>query len=336
MTNRRRVGAAFVAVGATLLVLALSTSPVHAEAPTQTGWWFELQTKSLPAPLPNPPVVPDGGLYVQQGPNGPTAYGAVHYPARDAAGATLTLITAPGSTARLSAPVQACATSGPWTAPNPSPGAWEDAPKYGDPCTPGKIAADGSAVAFFFNGPFFKSSGLDVAIVPIEGAAPFTLAFEKPAADSLSVTPKAEPLTKTSTPTTFASNKATGGASGTTSGNAAAPSAKPAAPATPAAPAAPATDNNRSTLATNVLNAAGLGDPDRGERAVALAGASAIVVGWWLLSTRAVPMPRLLGALGGGRVAAAGADGDPPAPPTHVGGVGRFAKTRTTNARRIR
>jgi len=35
--------------------------------------------------------------------------------------------------------------------PPQEPGAWDDAPKYGDPCTPGKIASDGSAVAFFFN-----------------------------------------------------------------------------------------------------------------------------------------------------------------------------------------
>src|SRR5256885_10613535 len=29
-----------------------------------TGWWFELQTKSLPMPLPSPPVVPSGGLFL--------------------------------------------------------------------------------------------------------------------------------------------------------------------------------------------------------------------------------------------------------------------------------
>jgi hypothetical protein len=84
----------------------------------------------------------------------------------------------------------------------------------------------------------------------------------------------------------------------------------------------------------------GLGDPDRGARAAALGGASAIVIGWWLLSTRAVRMPQLLGALagaGGAGGAAGTADDEPRSDPkTRIGGVGRFAKTRTSNANRLR
>jgi hypothetical protein len=83
-------------------------------------------------------------------------------------------------------------------------------------------------------------------------------------------------------------------------------------------------------VANAVLNVAGLGDPDRGERAVALAGASAIVVGWWLLSTRAVRMPRLLGAMAGGGSEVAAA------PKLHIAGVGRFARGRTSPARHLR
>ena len=333
--NRRRLGIASLTFGLCALALVVSASPVHAEAPSKTGWWFELQSKTLPAPLPGVPTVPDGGLYVQQSPNGPVAYGAVHYLASNAASATLTLKTAPGSTTQLpTTAVQACVTTSEWDAPKPSPGAWEDAPKYGDPCTPGKIATDNSAVAFFFSGAFFSSTGLDVAIVPIDGSNPFALAFDKPAADSLKVTTKPSTLAGSPTPATVHTPTPAGAtsASGTAAPSAA---AKPSTPAAPAAPATSASTDNRSAIANKVLDVAGLGDPDRAERMLSLGGASAIVVGWWLLSTRTVPMPRLLGALGGGRVAA-GDDGEPPPPKAHVGGVGRFAKPRVRNASRLR
>jgi len=84
-------------------------------------------------------------------------------------------------------------------------------------------------------------------------------------------------------------------------------------------------------LASSVLNVAGLGDPDRGARALALGGASLIVVGWWLTSTRALPMPRLLGSLAG-----AGADRDSSKPDELVAGVGRFARKRDRPARALR
>jgi hypothetical protein len=333
VTIRRRVGVALLALGTVLIALAFSVSPVQAEAPSQTGWWFELQTKTLPAPLPSPPVVPDGGLYVQQGPQGPTAYGAVHYDAASASSATLTLTTAPGSTASLGAPVQACATKSQWKAPDPPPGAWEDAPKYGDPCTPGRIAADGSAVAFAFDTSFFAKTGLDVAIVPIEGATPYSLMFNKPSADSLQVTTKSPTLS--STPPVTSVTTPTAGAVSSPSKGAAVPTAKVAAPSAPAAaPPAPAAAETRPSVTTNVLKLAGLGDPDRGARMAALSGASAIVVGWWMLSTRAVRTPRLLGALAG---AGAGADAAVPSEPAvRVAGVGRFARARTTSPRRLR
>jgi len=330
VTRRRLFGLGSLAFGVCALALVFTAPPVRAEAPSQTAWWFELQSKSLPAPLPNVPVVPDGGLYVQQGPNGPSAYGALHYTASDASKATLTLIAASGSTTSLGAPVQACVTSTKWTTPKQEPGAWEDAPKYGNPCTPGKIASDGSAVAFLFDSQFFKNGELDVAIVPTDGAPPFSLAFNKPSDQSLALTaaPSAHPSSSgSSTPETHLA-----GASTPSHATRAATAAHPAAPTAPAVAAAPApaASSTPSRVADAVLNVAGLGDPDRGERAVALAGASAIVVGWWLLSTRAVRMPRLLGAMAGGGEAVA------TAPKVHVAGVGRFARGRTSAARHLR
>jgi hypothetical protein len=325
MTRRRRIGAALIVLGAITLAFGLTASPVSADAPEQTGWWFELQTKTLPVPLPAPPVVPDGGIFVQQGPQGPTAYGALKYRTAAAASATLTLTAAPGSTTSLGAPLQACATSASWQRPTSAPGNWEDAPKYGNPCTPGRISSDGTVVAFAFNSAFIENGVLDVAIVPIDGSSPFAIAFDKPAANSLAVVPALQP--PTTTPTTRP--VATAPSAGESNVAAAAPAAPAAPTPTTSAPAAA----GPSPIANNVLKLAGLGDPDRGARAAALGGASVIVVGWWLLSTQSVRVPRLLGGMGG---AVAGGDDTAPEKTERMGGVARFARKRDRNSVALR
>ena len=326
MRRRRRLGVVLVAIGMASVALALVASPASADAPEQTGWWFELQTKTLPAPLPSLPTVPDGGIYVQQGPQGPVAYGALRYRVASGANpgdtttASLTLTAAQGSTTSLGAPLQACATSKSWQAPKSAPGNWEDAPTFGQPCTPGRISSDGTVVAFAFDASFVRDGALDVAVVPIEGASPFAIAFDKPAADAFAVTVRSAP--PSAVPGASAVVPSGGGAA-TAGGGGGVGGARPAssvAPAAPAAVAAPA--SNRPAIASSILNAAGLGDPDRGERAMALGGASLIVVGWWLLSSRAVPAPTLIGALSGAA--------KPERPePTRTGGIGRFARTRS-------
>jgi hypothetical protein len=88
-------------------------------------------------------------------------------------------------------------------------------------------------------------------------------------------------------------------------------------------------------VADSVLNVVGLGDADRGARMASLGGASLIVIGWWLLSTRAVPLPRLLGGVGAG-VRAEGNDEPSAKVMARIGGVGRFARARAGNALRLR
>jgi hypothetical protein len=281
---------------------------------------------AVPVPVP---VVPDGGLFVQQGATGPLAYGAVRYRVADGASSALTLTAAPGSVA-LTASMQACRTTAPWQATSGGPGGWDQRPSFGNPCAPGLVSSDGAAVAFNLNASFVSGGTLDVAIVPLAAATPFAVAFNRPADDSLesaggrkSVSP---PLP--TVPTVPSAGSSPGGA--TSSGVAVAPAKPIVAPA--AAAAAPASDGG-SAVADNVLNVVGLGDPDRGARAAALGGASLIVVGWWLLSTQSVRVPRLLGGVGTGAAAAADAVPDKP---TRVGGVGRFARTRVTNALKLR
>ena len=328
MTKRRGAGVLLLALGTIALALSLSAAPAGAQAPDQVGWWFELKTKAVPVPV-GVATVPDGGLFVQQGPNGPAAYGAVRVRVPAAASATLILTTAQGSTTTLGAPLQACATTAPaqWAPTSPAPGNWEDAPKYDKPCTFGTVSSDGKAVAFFFETEFFPSGVLDVAIVPQDGANPFAIAFDKPGVESIITTVATGPAPSPTTKPPALGNPAPVSSGGSRSPVVTSPVAAPVTTPT----SAPVADN-RSALATTVLNLAGLGDPDRGARAAALGGASLIVVGWWLLSTRIAPMPRLLGALAGGGATKA----EPRDATTRVGGVGRFSRTRDANPKALR
>jgi hypothetical protein len=338
MTLRRRIGALSMSIGAVALVLGLTVSPAHAVTPQKVGWWFQPLTGPLALPLPVP-VVPDGGMFVQQGATAePIAFGAVRYNVPEGSNNSLTLTAAPGSVA-LAASMQACKTSATWEATPGGPGSWDSRPSFGNPCAPGLVASDGSAVAFNLNSSFVSGGALDVAIVPLTAAAPFAVAFAPPADDALTSSGGKQSLSPP-LPTTTTVPGASGGSSGTGGGSAAAPF-NPSTGAPASAAAAPAS-SGRNPVADNVLNVVGLGDPDRGARAAALGGASLIVVGWWLLSTQAVPLPRLLGGVGAG-TRAAGAAGAAPVdepsekkPLARIGGVGRFARNRAGNALKLR
>jgi hypothetical protein len=330
--TRRRAGGVCVALGVVALVLGVTVSPAHASPPEKVGWWFQPLSGPLALPVPAP-VVPEGGMFVQQGATTePLAIGAVRYAAADGSSNALTLTAAPGSVA-LTTTMQACKTTSPWEATPAGPGAWDQRPSYGSPCTPGSVAADGSAVVFALNASFVSSGVLDVAIVPLVAATPFAVAFAPPDSDSLqSSSGKAS-----TSPTLPTAAPVTGG--GAPSGRSASPSAvvpSGSPSATPAAPSAPAPATQpRSAVAENVLNVVGLGDADRGARMASLGGASLIIVGWWLLSTRTVPLPRLLGGVGAG-VRASGDDEEAAKGLARIGGVGRFARTRAGNPLKLR
>lgn len=323
--SRRRGGVASLAFGVIALVSTLTAAPAHGQAPDQTGWWFKLKTKSVPVTVVMP-TVPDGGLYVQQGPDGsPSAFGAVRYRLPGAAGATLTLAAARGSTTTLGAPLQACSTTAEWVPPSPAPGYWEDAPPYGKKCTPGVVSSDGKFVAFLFGPAFVGADALDVAIVPKDGAAPFAIAFDKPAPDALVVKPAPVDSSNDTPSPTYAAP---------VTDDSAGPIAAPPFTVVPETRviSAPPPSLPRSIVQT-ALRIGGLGDPDRGERMASLAGASAIVIGWWLLSSRRSRMPRLVGSLvGGSAVDETGQAGAV----TRAGGIGRFARTRGGTAKALR
>ncbi|MEA3019497.1 MAG: hypothetical protein QOI47_1021 [Actinomycetota bacterium] len=323
----RLVGVASITLGTLVLVLGFTVTPAHGQAPDQTGWWFEAKMKTLPVAPPAPPNVPAGGLYVQQGPDGnPVAYSALRYVVADASSATLTLTAAQGSTTTLGAPLQACATSTAWSPPLPAPGYWEDRPTYGKTCAPGTVSTDGKYVAFLLGSRFSGTGALDIAIVPTDGATPFAIAFDPPAKDSL-VVKQASPEFPPPSDSSYSTPSSDGSAS-----FAAPPfTVAPGNVATATAPTAPSVARP-SPIAQTGLQVPGLGDPDHGERMAALVGSSAIIIGWWLLSSRRSRVPRLVGALAGGGVMT-----DAPVVATsRMGGVGRFARTRERSARALR
>jgi hypothetical protein len=346
--RRRALGAGLLVLGVLNIGLVLSASAAQAQAPDRVGWWFQLQTAGLPAPLPVP-TVPDGGLFVQQGPTEPLAYGALHFSPAPSGSSLVELTAAAGSTTIGSA-VEACVVTKGWTKPAAAPGAWDARPTFDSPCTRGRISTDGAVVVFFLDQQFVKGGAIDVAIVPVSGATPFSIAFAKPGDHALTAAPAAPsvgapgsaPTIPRPSVTSPSSSAAGGGAGVVASGRT--PSAAPVAGAsTPqAAPAAVETapvPEVATGLPDDVLRAAGFGDPDRGARAMALLGASAIIIGWWLIATQPTRLPRLVGALAGGRGRSIDTASEQKASSrvwNHAGGVGRFARPRGERPRSLR
>jgi len=316
----------------TLLLLFLPDS-AHADnvGPEQTGWWYAANQAPAPAPSPPaPPVAPEGGLYVAYSGtnnpagiavnapiNGTVAYSAVRYRVTPGSQGALVLKTAAGSSA-LTAQLQACRTTGSWTAVDG--GKWYEQPGYdASSCSDGTIAADGSTATFAIPANFTTDGLVDVAVAPKPGATPFSVAFDEPASDSLSVT-GGRTLPQSSTPPTLPGASSSPSASNpgppaqraeTSPGTAA---ASPPGPAT-AAPAASASPTS-SFPGTQLASVRG---PDGVRRAIALALLAALAVGWWWLSSP-------------GRVFVFAAAGDTrrPSEDRTVFGVGRFARRRTT------
>jgi hypothetical protein len=326
VSGRRIVGGVAAIAGALGLVLSTTAAPAHGQAPDDVGWWFALKSHAVPVAPPAPPNVPDGGLYVQEDPDGPAAVGALRANVDGASSVTLTLAAAQGSTTTLGAPVQACSTMTPWQPPLPAPGYWEERPEATTSCVPGTVSTDGAYVAFHFGGTFLSSGVLDVVIVPAAGATPFAIAFDKPAPDSLTV--QAAPATDTSGAYEPPASDAPSVGSATLASPpfTVAGSTSPASPASPATPAVPGASAPVAAVASPV-RALG-GDADRGERVLAFGGASLLLVGWWLLSTRRTRPPRRVGALAGGSVA--------PVEAVRTVGIGRFARPREGTASALR
>ena len=328
---RRLLGRVLQVLGAVCLAAGLMVGhggAASALGPDRTAWWFEVD---IGAPLPMP-TVPSGGMLVQEG-AAPAAYGAVHYPVLNGSAGTLLLTVASGSTAQASH-VEACTTTQPWQAGS-GPGPWASRPSYSTNCVVGVIATDASAVAFHL-GPGMATAGLDLAIVPVGGSSPFSVTFAKPGPSSLQVDSPPPPLPAVSAPTTTppAPQESTTLPPAVVSSPAPSSgilsSGAPAftLPATTALTTAPTSPPQVELAAPASVAVQPPGD-HRGQRVLAVFGLLGLVGGWWFVGSQPARSPRLIGAVG-----AESAPGSA-SPATRVGGVGRFARPRTTGPRRL-
>lgn len=191
---RALVGGALV-VGAALVPL-LSTS-AEATSLAQAGWWWRVNDGGLPATVPAPPNVPEGGLMVAGAPDGATAITALHFDLSEGeADPVLTLAVAEnGDQGGDTAILAACLTGSAWQPA--SGGAWANKPFPA--CAQGSVtglrAEDGKSWTFAL-APLLSDGIVDVTLVPgvdptrPEGAngSVFQLAFNAPTAASLVTT----------------------------------------------------------------------------------------------------------------------------------------------------
>jgi hypothetical protein len=182
-------------VGAALL--ALVPTSAQATTLTQAGWWWRANDGELPATLPAPPNVPEGGLMVAGAPDGATAIAALHFDlSADEASPVLTLVVAEkGDQGGDTAVLAACLTGSAWQPA--SGGTWTNKPFPA--CAEGSVSGvrseDGKTWTFAL-APLLSDGIVDVTVVPgvdptvPEGAngSVFQLAFNAPTAASLTTT----------------------------------------------------------------------------------------------------------------------------------------------------
>ena len=217
----RTTGLALVAA-ALLLLGQTNTAGAAGAGPTlkAQGWWWRA------APLPAPPNVQKGQLYVQGNPSDPngTAYAAVRYELETGMSvSTLTLkVGANGDQGGSSAVVLACRTGSAWS---PAEGGdWSAAPKVDTKsCATGQRSDDGTSWTFAVT-PLQTGTVIDLAIVPgvdpqTHATSTFALTFDSPKNESLAATSGSSGSTPSSfsTPSTFSTAGSPSGA-GSTSG----------------------------------------------------------------------------------------------------------------------
>lgn len=342
---RQALGAALVATAA---VVGLVPAGADAATLAQAGWWWRVNDGALPATIPAPPTVPEGGLYVAGAPDGATAIAALHFDlAEGEAASVLTLKVAEngdqgGDTALLAA----CLTGSAWQ-PAQS-GTWASKPFPA--CAEGSVngvRSDDGATWTFAVAPLASDGIVDVTLVPgVDPAAPegangssFQLAFEPPTAASLTTTSGDTSGGDFSVPDFGSSSGDFAGDTGSFDVPAfgdsglSFPPAAPAAGFTPALPeadqgftaTAPVAQKRNGPLATAPISTV---EDHKGLAALVLALCGAALL--WS-AQQPTPEPRRLGTFG----AAAPGQTHATRSLTERAGLGRFARERTGPAPRL-
>jgi hypothetical protein len=176
------------------LTLGSGAGSADATTLTQAGWWWRVNDPALPATVPAPPTVPEGGLMVAGSIDGATAIAALHFDLEDGETApVLTLTVADnGDQGGATAILAACLTGSAWQPE--SAGAWANKPFPA--CDQGSVTgvrSDDGATWTFALAPLVSDSMVDVTLVPGNdptrpagtGGSVFQLVFTAPTSASL-------------------------------------------------------------------------------------------------------------------------------------------------------
>jgi len=333
-------------------VLAALPTGVHAQAPDKVGWWTSANNING-SPLTAPAGQAPGGdqLHVANGPSctgstasvpqgsapcdpagnpgGPSAMSAVSYPIAGGLppgappGTVLGQLTMKVGPAPYNGPpaeVVACTILTPWN--SVKAGEWPNHPSYRQSgCVPGQLSADHTTMTFTMVAALMNGDNLDVGLVPAIGnQAPFHMQFAPPDATSFAPSPL---------PPTSLDNGSSGTVEPLSAGNAyAIPSipggsvSVPPVAVQPVLPPAsttvpPASTGTRTPGTTSSGVAAALKPDSTKQRIMALL----LLVGLGAA---------LVGALSGSRMRLLTAGAATP-----VGGIGRFARPRSTPPARL-
>jgi hypothetical protein len=276
--------------------------------------------------------VPADGLNVANDSSGPSAVAAVRYRLDGQAGGTLTLKLASGSALTGTEAITACPIQGGFTAKQN--GQWAEKPGY-DPATcviDGKVNADSTAFTFDVPATFASTLGdISILIAPAPSTAtPFSLAFDKPADDSFTVTTQVDSPSVAPTPAPAYQPGSAVYTPPAASGSFTSPAA-PTAPTTVAPAATSGGGQVAAAVPTAAVPASSTSDEDTAAKYAAVAMLLAIGVAFWWLASQPSRLPRLLGSVGGG-ASAEEAQVTAAVRTTKARGVGRFARHRDAPA----
>lgn len=324
MNAARRAAAACVVVASVLL---LWPAALPADPPDAAGWWWKPQVTPL-VPVPKPPTVPDGGLFVAADPSGPFGVSAVRYVAPK--GGEISRLTLRIASSQGLVAVRACPSEITWTPEQGGPIASVPPHDCLAGSVPGALDAAGTAVVFEV-GPLVRDGVLNVVVTSAAAPSAFQAAFAKPGDDAVTVTtPSSSTTDTTMAPPDYSYLEGpaftdTGPLIGEPLPPPVGVDMGPTPSTTPTTVAARQTGPRR--VPRPQLAAKARRDPDRVAAAVVLVGLAGVFM--WV-AERPGRLPRLIGPMG---ALAGGAGPGRPVQraesPVAARGVGRFRRPRT-------
>lgn len=228
-------------------VIFASGSPMAGAGPVtgslQSNFWWEAESSATP--LPAPPEVPSGGLWVSSNPTGPQAISALRFQLADGYTNPVVTLRVASATPAGPLPLVACRAITAWKE-GKGPSNWADRP--GSDCQSGSVTAaadpSGATMSFALQ-PLLSSGSVDVVFEPAPPAPgatfpTFDVTFQP--VDEASVTadapsPAASPVPSASSPAI--------GSSGSV------PTGTPSGAAAPAASALPTGGDNLGPTGTS-------------------------------------------------------------------------------------